>query len=142
MLVSTSSVGQKAGTGGYRALAWTLICDALGDYHAYHRADLRRCLVMTAIRNSQRTDRKKHIASVVRNLRSKASIAEQWFDGCSARYPFWLAAGWLGWEAEDLRYRLKDQRTGWNLLVQMATTATNRLQPESERVAKYLASKK
>jgi len=76
-----------------------------------------------------------------RRLRDEADIADRWIGGAEARYPFWLAAAWLGWDADTLANRLRDGRTGWNLLVQAATTPKNVHKPESDRVADYLTAR-
>lgn len=140
MLIS-GGVVQKSDAAGYKQMAWALINDALGDYHAYYSSDLRRCIVMREIRRVPKTSQANEIRRIERDLRDRANAADRWIGGAEARYPFWLAAAWLGWDADTLAARLRDGRTGWNLLVQAATNPKNVNKPESERVADYLDRK-
>lgn len=132
---------QRSDASGYKQMAWALINDALGSYHSYHSSDLRRCLIMRDIRGKTGQARSDSIARIERKLRDEADIADRWIGGAEARYPFWLAAAWLGWDADTLADRLRDSRTGWNLLVQAATNPKNVNKPESDRVADYLSSR-
>ena len=126
---------------GYKDLAWAIIIDAVGSYHAYHCTDLRRCLVMGATRRVRdRRDKRAAQDAKVWSMKNAANQAERWLKGSPARYPFWLAAAWLGWDPDTLAAKLIDRQVGWNILVRRATTPANRSTSESERVAGYLKS--
>ena len=127
---------------GYKRLAQELILGAVAEYHAYHTPQLRRSIVLRRTRGQPRSLRKRQMNRIVPRLKEKASLAERWLRGADARYPFRHAAEWLGWDAGVLGPRLMDTSTGWNLLVQAATTPRTGHLPEGERVAVYFESLK
>lgn len=114
----------------YINLAWALVESAASDYHNFHNPDLRRKLVMSVEKDERRS---KHS-----RLRWAAEMADYWLSGSNAKYPFWLAAQWLGWDEKVLADRIRDGRTGENLLLQAATTEKNKHLTAEERLGLYL----
>lgn len=134
----------RADAAGYKKLAWALIDDALAAYHAYHQPVVREHAVATLDARLRELGmaarhRRKRIVALRQKLAHNAGDAALWFRGeGSAAYPFWLAAAWLGWEAEILSARLMNNRTGYALLVQRATTPKNAHESAEERVRQLL----
>lgn len=134
------SAARHAEVAGYKAIAWKLISDAAGDYHGFHHSELRRALIVPHLGSKRGAVRANAIARWEARLRERASVAERWIAGAEARFPFWLAAAWMGWEADTLAGRIRDARTGWNLLVAEARRKGYLGEP-AKAVAEFLRSK-
>ncbi len=128
---------------GERALAWALIEAALVDYWRFHHEPLRGHIAERVRQKAIRAGcngplAEKRVQGAMNRLEYRATSADLWIRGSYARYPFWLAAAWLGWDADSMAFRLLSKDTGWHTIVRLATTEKNKDLPEADRVTEFL----
>lgn len=96
-----------------KKLAAALLWQAACDYHAFHDREMRRKRVMASLRSLKTPkDRERRARALVKRLKRKAKLAEDWFYGAEAPLPFALIAASFGWDADTFRDRMICWETG------------------------------